>query len=38
MFKFKFLRGFISARIIDIEQRLTFAQPMVYEIPNIYMK
>jgi len=27
MFKFKFLRGFISARIVNIEERLTLAQP-----------
>ena len=33
MFKFKFLRGFISARIINIEDRLTFVQPRYPRIP-----
>jgi len=36
--KFNFLRGIISARIINIEERLTLAQSMVYEIPNIYLE
>ena len=33
MFKFKFLRGFISARIVNIEERLTLAQPRYPRIP-----